>query len=68
MSAGDYITGPRCLHPLKLYAERTDPSAVCWRRKGHPGNRHLSRWAYLRELRRPPRVRKASRPAWWATS
>lgn len=58
MSAGDRITTPRCLRPVRRYEFRTDRGPrgdldpVCWRPAGHPGRRHLSRWAYLRELER----------------
>lgn len=47
---------PRCLHPVEfrnVNEPRDDLSPVCWRRAGHanPG-RHLSLYAYLRELER----------------
>lgn len=55
MTAAGNITGPRCGAPLKYldYPGRDDyPFPVCWRPAGHPPGRHLSRWAYLRELGR----------------
>ena len=50
---------PRCLHPVKKYemrrprdeldtAARDDPDPVCWRPKGHPPGRHISRASYER--------------------
>jgi hypothetical protein len=50
---------PRCLHPVKKYevrrpwdeldtAARRDPDPVCWRPKGHLGDRHISRASYER--------------------
>jgi hypothetical protein len=66
VSAGDYITGPRCLHPVKLYAKpgRVDEDPVCYRPLNHPGTKHLSRWAYLRDLERKARVKRERHP-WW---
>lgn len=48
------VTGARCGHPVKLYdyPGRTDFAEVCWRPAGHRAGRHLSRWAYMNELRR----------------
>lgn len=46
---------PRCGQPIRYYSapDRYDyPFPVCFRRKGHPGDGHLSRWAYLRKLAR----------------
>jgi hypothetical protein len=66
MSAGDYITGPRCGEPVTYYRKpgRGYSSAGCWRPAGHPGGKHLSQWAYLRELERKARTRRASRHLW----
>lgn len=45
----------RCLAPMRMHEHgvpRLD-TPVCWRPLGHSGpERHLSRWAYLRELER----------------
>lgn len=60
MSAGDRLIRPRCGRPVKRYDKpgRDDPEPVCWRPEGHPGDKHLSRWAYLKELERSRHARK----------
>jgi hypothetical protein len=51
--------GPRCLQPVQRYelrrprdeldtAARDDPDPVCWRPRGHPPGRHVSRASYER--------------------
>jgi hypothetical protein len=51
--------GPRCLQPMQKYETRRpwdeldtqarrDPDPVCWRPKGHPPGRHVSRASYER--------------------
>ena len=60
MSAGDQITTPRCRAPMTRYGKpgRDYDFPVCWRPAGHRGRRHLSRWAYLRELERILRYKR----------
>lgn len=62
MSAGDHVTGSRCNRPLRYYdkPDRTDFFPVCWRPAGHPG-KHLSRFAYLNELKRQAGFRQGHR-------
>ena len=74
--AGQMIDTQRCLAPVEYYEvarmrdefdviwPRDEASAVCWRPAGHPGERHVSKAAYLRalEYRRrrghPERIRR----------
>lgn len=69
MSSSDL--GPRCLHPMTYYdipgrAEGLrDIFPVCWRPAGHPGNRHLSQFAYEREQARKNAARsRYPQPSW----
>ena len=61
------ITTPRCLHLVRAYELRRYPDAVpdqftrCWRPRGHPGGKHLSRAAYERELERKRRLARERR-------
>jgi hypothetical protein len=55
---------PRCLKPMRRKGRNADLDPVCWRPVGHEekgttkaAERHLSRRAYLNELRRAARHR-----------
>jgi hypothetical protein len=63
---GDQITAPRCLHPMAFYAKpgHAGPDPVCWRPAGHPRpDRHMSKYAYLRDLERSLRRKQENRGA-----
>lgn len=72
------ITTPRCGQPMRTYTPSRaadaldppglpDPFPVCWRPKGHPGERHASEASYKRMLaqavRRKRNWRRARRRA-----
>ena len=50
------LAGPRCRHPMKAYelsrydGQPPELFPVCWRPEGHPGKRHASYAAYMRDL------------------
>lgn len=54
---------PRCLEPMRRWSSDSDPDPACWRPAGHGDRgtraslRHLSRTAYLNELRRSQKNR-----------
>jgi hypothetical protein len=66
MSAGEHITAPRCLHPMRYHdlgpgRPRQDRYPVCWRPQHPEGTRHISQYAYVRDLERTARRRKRAR-------
>jgi hypothetical protein len=60
---GSQIEAPRCLKPLTRYDKpgRQDAFPVCWRPKDHRGAKHLSKWAYERELGRAAELARRRR-------